>query len=66
MQAISRRLFASFLVPRRAYSAASASPPQTDGEKLIHDRLSAEFEPTQLKVQDISGTVNSLSTLLIY
>ncbi|KAK3368643.1 bola protein [Podospora didyma] len=59
------RLFstsASFLVADQAQAAPELEKPKalTDGESQVWDRLMAEFAPTQLVVQDISGGCGSM------
>ncbi|KXJ94881.1 bola protein [Microdochium bolleyi] len=64
----SRSKGASFLPTFRSYSTDSASPSAPpakpdyldDAESQIWDKLAAEFAPTELSVQDISGGCGSM------
>ena len=65
MLAISRQLFPALYtrafsftsVGRNTNSTASIKTPPTlsEGEKIIYEKLTHKFEPSQLQVQDVSG-----------
>lgn len=40
---------------RHTSSSPSSSADLSEGEKLIHEKLSKRFSPSQLQVQDVSG-----------
>ncbi|RDB23257.1 putative bolA-like protein C4B3.11c [Hypsizygus marmoreus] len=46
-------------------SAARCTPSLSDGEQTIHDKLTAKFAPSQLKVQDVSGGCGSFYAITI-
>lgn len=52
---IQSRNFSSSRPARQDDESAEAERELDDGEKNIHDILTREFQPTQLRVQDVSG-----------
>lgn len=53
--ALSARSFSTTLSWRTAASPKQSSPSLSEGEQVIHEKLTAKFQPSHLQVQDVSG-----------
>ncbi|KAI0637746.1 bola-like protein [Trametes polyzona] len=67
--ALSRRIARPQLAPRlpalaRAY-AAGQTKFATDGERVIHQKLTEKFKPTELHVEDVSGGCGTFYQIII-
>ncbi|KAF8901634.1 bola-like protein [Gymnopilus junonius] len=66
-----RRLFHPPTASGRAFSASSKwrnttfNSSLTEGEQLIHAKLTAKFSPSQLQVQDVSGGCGTFYAITI-
>ncbi|KAF9569395.1 bola-like protein [Agrocybe pediades] len=48
-----------------APKSSSATPGLSEGEQLIHDKLTEKFQPSQLQVQDVSGGCGTFYAITI-
>ncbi|KAH9853836.1 bola-like protein [Lenzites betulinus] len=67
--ALTRRIARPQLAARlpavaRAYSAAQAKF-STDGERVIHEKLTEKFKPSELQVEDVSGGCGTFYQIII-
>ncbi|KAI0829386.1 bola-like protein [Trametes gibbosa] len=51
-------------VAARAYSVAQAKF-STDGERVIHEKLTEKFKPSELHVEDVSGGCGTFYQIII-
>ncbi|PPQ92352.1 hypothetical protein CVT25_008702 [Psilocybe cyanescens] len=66
--ALSVRSISSTTTWRAAASANASSPPPpalSEGERVIHEKLTAKFAPSQLQVQDVSGGCGTFYAITI-
>jgi BolA-like protein 3 len=66
MLAVTRRMFSTGLQARRFSTSVlisntnvSSPPDATEGERNIYAKLTEKFSPSQLQVQDISGSLQT-------